>query len=194
MLNLCKITTTYTVTSVDSEPHAGGPGQRLFIGCFEGSPTVESAAFLAKEIHKAVCSALGLNESTDADDVSLPLGKVANMTTDTASVMSATAKLLSERYRLFKDMAWTPCSCHVLNLFLTDQEKAFKTIRAVIATGKLIVALFRNSAPRKLFQRCDRATIVHCFADSLLYRNEHATRHYQHRGSNAGLYSQPHLL
>jgi hypothetical protein len=133
--------------------HAGGPGHRLFIGCSESRCGAETAIVLAGEIHKMLCDALGLPESTPADDPCLPVGKVANMTTDTASVMSKTAEILGKEYRLFQNMAWTPCSCHVLNLFLVDQEKTFRPIKALIATGKLIVALFRNSAPRKLFQR-----------------------------------------
>jgi hypothetical protein len=134
--------------------HAGGPGQRLFVGCCEPAAGSETAEVMALEIHHSICDALGLPHTTTADDKQLPIGAVANMTTDTAAVMPKTAKILSEKYRIFRGMAWTPCSCHVLNLFLVDQEKFFKTIKAVIATGKLIIALFRNSAPRKLFQRC----------------------------------------
>jgi hypothetical protein len=114
---------------------------------------------MAKEIHHSICDALGLSDTAAADDKQLAIGIVANMTTDTAAVspsavMPKTAKILSEKYRMFRGLSWTPCSCHVLNLFLVDQERAFKSIKAVIATGKLIVAIFRNSAPRKLFQRC----------------------------------------
>jgi hypothetical protein len=135
-------------------PHSGGPGQRVFVGCCEGTHGSETAVVLAAEIHKVLCNALGFADGLASGDDSLPLGKVANMTTDTASVMSKTADILSKEYRLFKGMAWTPCSCHVLNLFLVDQGKAFLSIKAIIATGKLMITLFRNSAPRKLFQRC----------------------------------------
>jgi hypothetical protein len=105
---------------------------------------------MAKEIHHSICDALGLPDTAAADDKQLAIGIVANMTTDTATVMPKTAKILSENYRMFRGLSWTPCSCHVLNLFLVDQERALKSIKAVIATGKLIVAIFRNSAPRKL--------------------------------------------
>jgi hypothetical protein len=133
---------------------AGGPGHRFFVGCSETKEGSESAEVLAADIHRVVLDGMGLSPNLAADDSSIPEGKVANLTTDTASVMSKAADILSKNYRLFKNMAWTPCSCHVLNLFLVDQEKHFRSVRALLARGKLIISVFRNSAPRKVFQRC----------------------------------------
>jgi hypothetical protein len=120
---------------------------------------------VAAEIHSVVLASLGLSPSLPPDDASIPEYKVCNMTTDTAAVMSKAAAILSKDYRLFKGMAWTPCSCHVLNLFLVDQEKQFRTIKALLARGKLVISIFRNSAPRRLFQRCAflslMATMMH---------------------------------
>jgi hypothetical protein len=115
---------------------------------------VESAEVLAAEVHKMCLEALGIASATPRNDPSIPLGKICNLTTDTASVMSRTAAILSQDYKLFRGMQWTPCSCHVLNLYLVDQSTNFRSIKALISRGSLIVTLFRNSAPRKLLQSC----------------------------------------
>jgi hypothetical protein len=133
--------------------HAGGPGFRYFLGSAEFRDGSESAEVQAREIHKIVCKALGFPPDTDPSDEALPEGKVSNLTTDTAAVMIKTASVLSDGYRLFKGLRWTACSCHVFNLYLVDQEKNFRLIKAVISRGHMIVTLFRNSAPRKFFQR-----------------------------------------
>jgi hypothetical protein len=122
---------------------------------------METAQVLADEIHKVMLDAHGFHSYLAADDESLPVGKIANMTTDTASVMSSTARILSNNYRLFQGMTWTPCMCHVLNLFLVDQEKTFQAIKILIAQGKVIITVFRNSAPRKLFQRYEVHDLIH---------------------------------
>jgi hypothetical protein len=121
------------------------------VGCCDAKEGTETAQVVADHINELMLEGLGLSNASAED---IPKGKVANMTTDTAAVMRRAAEILSEDYPLFKGMQWTPCSCHVLNLFLTDQEKQFSTVSALLARGKLIVAIFRNSAPRKLFQRC----------------------------------------
>jgi hypothetical protein len=112
---------------------------------------METAEVVAANINQLVLEGLGLSR-TSAD--SIPVSKVANMTTDTASVMSKAASILAQQYPLFKNMKWTPCSCHVLNLFLVEQEKQFPSVKTVLLKGKLLVTIFRNSGPRKLFQKC----------------------------------------
>ena len=134
--------------------YAGGPGNRFFLGaCAEGREGPKSAQVVAGEVHKIVLESLGYNPHLDPDDPSLPVGKVCNMTSDTTNVMPSAAKLLSSDYTLFKDMEWTPCSCHSLNLFLVHQPRNFKSIKDVIARGTFLVTIFRNSAPRKVLQR-----------------------------------------
>lgn len=145
--------TIWSLGSLNTLHGAGGPGFRYFIGSAEFRDGVESAEVQAHEIYRIVCKALGFPPTTDPCDEELPEGKVSNLTTDTAAVMPKTAKVLRNNYRLFKGMIWTPCSCHVYNLHLVDQEKHFKSIEKLISRGHLIVTLFRNSAPRKLFQR-----------------------------------------
>jgi hypothetical protein len=134
-------------------PDSGGPGDRYFVGSAEFRDGSENHEVQALDIHRIMCKALGYSPATDPNDVSLPEAKVSNLTTDTTAVMPKTAQKLGTTYRLFKGMNWTPCSCHTYNLYLVDQEKAFKSIRALISRGRLVVTLFRNSAPRKLFQR-----------------------------------------
>lgn len=87
---------------------------------FQGS---EDAANQALGMHKAALQDLGLSPDLAPDDESLPLSKVSNITTDSASVMCCTADIISGQYRMFKDMAWTPCNSHHLNLILQDQVR-----------------------------------------------------------------------
>jgi hypothetical protein len=98
---------------------AGGPGKQLFIGCYNivGS---ESADMQALGMHKSALLALGMSSELAIDDDSIPLSKVSNITTDSAAVMQSTADHLTRDYRLFKDMTFTPCSVHWLNLALKD--------------------------------------------------------------------------
>jgi hypothetical protein len=67
---------------------AGGPGKRRFISCFniDGS---ENAVSQALGMHKAALQALGLSPDLAPDDGSLPVSKVSNITTDSASVMES---------------------------------------------------------------------------------------------------------
>lgn len=103
---------------------AGGPGKKRFLTCFnvEGS---ENAASQAMGIHKSALEALGLSTDLAPDDDSVPQSKVSNITTDSAAVMASTADILTSEYRIFKDMTWTPCSSHHLNLVLQDQVQIF---------------------------------------------------------------------
>jgi hypothetical protein len=105
---------------------AGGPGSTLFAGCCEAKDGKETAQVLADDIHNAMLDALGFDSHLAADDDCLQVGKIANMTTDTASVMSSTARILSSSDRLLQGMTWMPCMCHVLNLFVVDQENTFQ--------------------------------------------------------------------
>jgi hypothetical protein len=93
-----------------------------------------------------------LGYEVDAPDI--PVGKVANLTTDTTAVMRATATVLTTKYPLFHGLLWTPCSYHVLNLYLQDQHKKVDSVKGVLAKGKLVALLFHNGAMRRLFIRC----------------------------------------
>jgi hypothetical protein len=68
-------------------------------------------------------NALGLDPKLGSSHPDIPVGKIAGMTTDTASVEPATSKLLAEKYALFKFMFCTPCFCHVGHVFLVDQSQ-----------------------------------------------------------------------
>jgi hypothetical protein len=67
---------------------------------------METAEIVAANINQLAMEGLGLS-GTSID--SIPVSKVANMTTDPASVVSKAAFILAKQYPLFKNMTWTPC-------------------------------------------------------------------------------------
>jgi hypothetical protein len=68
------------------------------LGYCEGTDGIESAEIVAANINQLVMEGHGLSE-TPID--SIPVSKVPNMTTDTASVISKAASVLAKQYPLF---------------------------------------------------------------------------------------------
>jgi hypothetical protein len=101
---------------------AGMQCSSCLAGTFEITSGSESAVNQAQALYATLLSALGLDATLPADDPSIPLGKVAAMTSDTTNVMLATAKELA-LYPLYHNMFWVPCAAHELGLFLKDQMK-----------------------------------------------------------------------
>lgn len=71
-------------------------------------------------MHKVALQSLGMSPDLACDDPSIPASKVSNITTDSANVMQSTTDYLTQDYSLFKDMTFSPCSVHWLNLVLQD--------------------------------------------------------------------------
>jgi hypothetical protein len=114
-----------------------------------------AAEHTALHRNKIVQQALGFSGQLYGGDAALPLSKVCNLTTDTASTVQSAAKLLQQNYRLIKGMLWTLCSCHVLNLYLLNQNKSVCGVREVVKSGRQVVHLFANSQSgcHRLFAR-----------------------------------------
>jgi hypothetical protein len=113
------------------------------------------AEHTALRLNEIVQIVLGLSGQLDEDHAALPLSKICNLTSDTAFTKQYAAKLLQMNYRLLKGMSWTPCSCHVLNLYLLDRSRSGSGFRHVVTTGTQAVQLFANSQSEchRLFAR-----------------------------------------
>jgi hypothetical protein len=131
---------------------AGMQGTSCLAGTFEITRGSESAVNQAHSLHATLLSALGLNATLPADDTSIPHGKVAAMTSDTANVMPATAKELAQ-YPLCHNMFWVPCAAHELGLFLKDQMK-IQNIKAFLGKAGRIASIFKSGAANKLISTC----------------------------------------
>jgi hypothetical protein len=95
---------------------AGVLESTFLVGCYEAKDGKGTAKVLADEIHKVKLDALDFDSHLAAEDDCLPVGMISNITTDTALVISSTARILNSNYRLVQGMIRTPCMCHVLNL------------------------------------------------------------------------------
>jgi hypothetical protein len=84
----------------------GGPGQCTFVGSYSNKDS-EAAVAQADHINQTVMEALGVDTSLPPSDPTILLAKVANLTTDTTTVMRKTAELLFTNYRLFRGLLWT---------------------------------------------------------------------------------------
>jgi hypothetical protein len=109
-------------------------------------------------MHMSALKALGLSP----DDSSIPLSKVSNITTDSASTMVSTGDILSKDYRLFLNMTWTPCSSHALNLVLQDQICTMNILNYCSSTVNSVHKLYRScyavedSIPEEDVEDCKR--------------------------------------
>lgn len=130
----------------------GGPGQCMFVGGYSNTDS-EAATSQAHHIYMTVMKALNLDASVDPNDSSIPLAKVANLTTDTPNVMKKTAEILAKDYRLFRGLLWTACLCHVLNLYLVKQYEETRSVKAALTKAKCVVGVFASGGTHKLFTK-----------------------------------------
>lgn len=140
----------------------GGYSHSFFMDCITAAES-QDAVTSAQHISQCLLQCLGLDTSLPRDHPSIPAGKVANLTTDTANVMPATAREL-RKYKLFTGLTWTPCSCHVLNLFLLNQVEKCSQVKSCIASGRVIVDVFSTGGVHKIFARyASNSPIVCCY-------------------------------
>jgi hypothetical protein len=131
----------------------GDMGLSAFIGAYDLNAGEESAVKHADAIHAQLLSALGLDPDLDKYSPEIPVGKVCNMTSDTTALMPAIGRVLQEEYPLCKDMTWTPCLPHMLNLYIGDQS-CIMAIAECLSFNKKITLTFKQGAARKLLVMC----------------------------------------
>jgi hypothetical protein len=128
-----------------------GYGHSIFIDCTTSAENQDAEA-CAQRLYQTLLAALQLDTTLPADAPCFPAGKVANVTTDAASVMQAMVREMRQ-YKLCTGITWNSCSCHVSNLFLLDEVEMSSQVKFCVTSSRAIVEAFGVGNVHKLLTK-----------------------------------------
>ena len=131
-----------------------GQDECLFIGCFSMEKSRASIENQCEAIHRSTLTSMGLRSDLGALNHTIPVGKVASITTGTTHNMPDTVEFLSQNYGLFFYCFHVPCFAHNMAQFMMDQLKV-DAIKDTLRRAFSIATAFKAGPLNKLLAMCE---------------------------------------
>eukprot|EP00892_Ulva_mutabilis_P007046 jgi/Ulvmu1/4713/UM002_0444.1 len=135
-----------------------GQDDCVFLGCFNIEKSCVSIEKQCDAIHRSTLASMGLKSDLCSSNRTIPVGKVASITTGALHHMPDTVEFLSQKYGLFFHCFHVPCFAHTMAQFMVDQLKV-EAIKHTVRRAYSIATSFKAGPLNKLLATHNRAKV-----------------------------------